>query len=249
MKRAAGTGKMAMTIPEQFKGTRQAQLVWFDPGQTTGVFVCSIRPGWLAGDGDPTWAGLRRSLTMTWFGQVGREAKIWNEATEHSKPVDHVIDTDGKADMSFGRALGGGADITTLLAGELHQLVELVAILDLWEDAAWGYESFVAKPTVGGSVLSQEAVTPIRMNARLEAIELLYGTRGRVPFTQPSVDMLTASDPRLADAGLYRAGMGHAMDAARHATVFLRKCRQNEDLRAQAWPRVFGRKMKESISA
>jgi hypothetical protein len=59
----------------------------------------------------------------------------------------------------------------------------------------------------------------------------------RAPFVQnASMAKSTATDERLKDAGLYRPGMLHAVDAMRHATTFLRRARADSKLREKAFP-------------
>lgn len=226
---------------------RHAQLVWFDPGVTTGIFVCSVRPSWLGGNGEPTWLGLRKALTMTWFGQVGRLPRIWSEDTDRAKvPGDgHTAMRRGKGGNGLGAGVGtilsgrgryGGGPVSEHLRNETEQVIQCQALLDLWADAAWGYEDFVP----GSANQSREFLAPVRIFARLEASEIVYGERGRVPFVQsPAMAKTTATDERMKAAGLYRPGLPHATDAARHAATFLRRARGDAALSHAAWPRIF----------
>ena len=223
------------------KSQRHAQLVWFDPGATTGIVALSIRPRWLAGAGDPTWAGLGRMITTSWFGQVGRNPRV---------VVDGKAKAPGGRVVQVGRARAVHSERPATAVEEREMIRQCEDLLDLWLDAAWGYEDFV--PRLGMPVGS-DYLSPVRVFSALSYIETQHGERAREPFVQSaSMAKTTASDERLKAARLYRPGLPHATDAARHAATFLRRCRQDEDLRAMAWPRLFGprkRAMKTAESA
>lgn len=253
MKRVNGSGRMTANYRDEFKGTSQPQLIWLDPGITTGIFVCSIAPGWLTGNGPVTWEGLGAAMTLKWFAQVGRDARIWDGERAKAPAAGRVVDAElatahpGLSAILDGQGRAGGGDITLGLADEIRQLLQCIAILDTWPDAAWGYESFQAHSAPGGATLSQETVSPIRINARLEAFEIVLGEKGRVPFSMtPSQGKVPADDERMKRAGLWRPGMGHAIDAARHACTFLRDCRAKPALRHQAWPKIYRAEIEET---
>jgi hypothetical protein len=220
-----------MTMSAAFPmSDRHAQLIWFDPGETTGVVVLAVRPSWLAGEGNPTWEGLGRKITARWFGQIGRDARIVDAHGRAKKAAGKVVKS------PTGQALGRPP--TSTMAQEIEMVRECEALLDLWQEAAWGYEGYVAR--AGNSMLSHEAWAPVRVFSRLEYVEMVYGARQRVPFVQlSSMAKTTATDDRLKAAGLYQPGMSHATDAARHAATFLRAARNDSELRALAWPRLF----------
>lgn len=219
---------------------RQCQLVYIDPGVTSGIFVATVRPAWVCGDlGDGSWESLKRATVKTWHAQIGRYPRVWSEGKGKAYPS---TDPTHYGDQSFvvraqrgGRGISGSAKLNDADASELTQAVQITELLEAWPDAAWGIEDFRLR------VLSAdtELLAPVRMIARVETLELIHGERGRVPFKQMPGEKDTASDERLQRAGWYRPGMGHANDAARHAAVFLRKCREDAQLRHDAFPRVF----------
>lgn len=207
-----------------------AQIVWFDPGQTTGVAVLAIRPGWLAGDGDADWVGLRKAIKTDWFAQVGYDARQWDERTRKAVGVKLVDRLPEK--------LFCGVPPDPVLANELDQIFQLREILDLWPAAAWGYEDYIPESMAAAQ---RDALTPVRIFAPLRFGMIMDDARPRAPFVQGRAMKYTANDDRMKAAGLYLPGMPHATDAARHAAVFARAARQKPKLRALAWPRLFGR--------
>lgn len=229
------------------RGSRACQLVWFDPGGTTGMFVASLRPGWLDGRGDPGWAGLRRAITYTWAGQVGAHARVW--VGGRAEPVPNGLAVEGTelpvrlrqvGGRRGRRPLVGSAVLDPAQRAELVQVAQCVELLDLWPDACWGYEDFVPRGGNAMGASSRDFLSPVRLFSALTHTEIAYGERGRVPFVQSaSMAKTTATDERLKEAGLYRPGMPHATDAARHVATFIRRARADRALREAAWPRVF----------
>lgn len=212
---------------------RDCTLVWFDPGETTGIFICSIRPGWIMGNGDPGFAGLRRAVLTYWHAQIGRDAKVWDDAKHHSAKSTNPTHTPTAKILDSAR-------LPALRADELRLVWQMNHLLDEWSEAAWGYEDFIPRPTPG--MASREAYSPMRLYSAVEAVQVLYSEQVRPAFVQdPSIAKTTVPDQRLIEAGLYRAGMPHANDAARHAITFLRRCRADKDgqLRHTAWPKIF----------
>lgn len=249
------SGAMHAGVASFYGSARQAQLLWFDPGMTTGVFICSIRPRWLLGDGPPSWSALGKAMTIKWFGQLGREPRVMDEGGRAKRTATPVV-RDGRggkgiaAILAGGGAYGGGHP-SAVLSTEIATLLDQIQLLDDWPEAAWGQESFM----VSQANSKPEYVSPIRVNARIEAFEIICGERGRVPFLQSSsLAKTTATDDRMRAAHLYAPGMSHATDAARHAATFLRRCRgdstdrgqaEGAGLRAAAWPKLFGTTTKE----
>jgi hypothetical protein len=222
-------------------GHRQAQLVWFDPGVTTGVVICAIRPRWLRGEGDPSWVGLGKAVTVRHFAQLGRHAKVVRDGKAAPVPAAARIVEGVEALKRAGRrGRGSGSqEITTGEVDELNAVLQCVGILDIWTEAAWGFEDFIPR----SSNASRDFLAPVRIFSRLDFVELVYGEKGRWPFRQnASLAKTTATDARLRDARLYMPGMEHATDAARHAATFLRRCRTDAALRELAWPKLFARK-------
>lgn len=218
---------------------RQCQLIYVDPGVTTGLFVVTVRPQWVCADtGDGSWESLKRATVRTWHGEIGRHGRTWDERTGHSAktpdPLGYGAAYVVRAKRG-GRGAAGSDELDTDTADELTQAVQIAELLDQWPDAAWGIEDFRLRVLDS----NKELLAPVRMIARVETLEILHGERGRVPFKQMPGEKDTASDDRLQRAGWYRPAMGHANDAARHAAVFLRKCRESAQLRHEAFPRVF----------
>lgn len=238
-------------------------VVGVDPGTTTGLVVLSLDPRWIKGQGPATWEGLGAAVKFKAAYQVGRYPKRFNIDTGRSTKIDKPegLDTEmlpvlasgqplmgdgefdgrGRRDQSFYAILRGetGAvgrgDLLTVDAGEVLQVRQIAGLLDNFPEAALVIEDFQLR------MFNQdrETLSPSRLRLAIQSEEILHGV-GRVPFLQqPSEAMNTATDGRLARANLYFPGMPHATDAARHAMTFLRKCRANESLRAQAFPRHF----------
>ena len=128
----------------------------------------------------------------------------------------------------------GRGDLPMVDAEEVIQVRQIAGLLDNYPTAALGIEDFQLMT----QNMDREALSPTRLRLAVEAEEILHG-EGRVPFLQQPSDMATATDVRLRRARLYFPGMPHATDAARHLAVFLRRCRADEGLRAQAFPRHF----------
>jgi hypothetical protein len=214
-----------------------AQLVWFDPGASTGMAVISIRASWLAGRGDPGYIALGRNIAMRWVAQVGREAKVWDaRAARSRRPSGHVVD--GAALISQRRARAGTDELTTKQANLLDLTNECESLLILWPDAAWGYEDFSLRPTIGS--VTEDTLSATCIYAALTYAELTYGEKARVPFTQSaSFAKTTVDDAKLRAACCYYPGMKHANDAMRHVLLFAREARSKADIRVAAWPKLF----------
>lgn len=214
-----------------------ATLIWVDPGASTGLCVLNVRPSWLAGEGPPTWDGLRRSIRNAWFGQVGRDARAWVDGAAVKMDGRRVVDPPGHGKMALAAAAQRESVLASVntypgLLTEVLAVDQCVDLLATWPRAAWGYESFQLRML--GADLS-----PVRMLSKIEHAEMRYG-KGRPPYLQTaSMAKTTATDERMKTAGLYRAGMQHATDAGRHAATFLRRARADAHLRAEAWPRLF----------
>jgi hypothetical protein len=205
-----------------------ATIVWFDPGATTGITVLSLDARWLAGGGAATWEGLGRAVKHRWFAQVGTDARTWDDDAGKAKPVaDLMRVVQGSSDETFEHLEG---------YPEYHRLAlaidQCADVLLQHPRAAWGHERFQLR-------IMAADLTPVAVIAALTHAELRYGP-GRVPYMQTaSQAKTTATDERLKQAGLYRAGMPHAVDSTRHAALFARKARSDAWLRAEAWPSLF----------
>ena len=245
------------------KNLGPCSVVAVDPGTTTGLLVLSVNPRWLKGQGAASWEGLGAAVTFKAAYQIGRNPRRFNIDTGRSTKIDRPegLDTEmlpvlaegqplmgdgefdgrGRRDLSFysimrgERAGVGRGDMLTVDAGEVIQVRQVAGLLDNFPEATLVIEDFQLR------MFNQdrETLSPARLRLAFEAEEIIHGV-GRVPFLQqPSEAMSTATDDRLKRANLYFAGMPHATDAARHAVTFLRKCRTDEALRSQAFPRHF----------
>jgi hypothetical protein len=88
---------------------------------------------------------------------------------------------------------------------------------------------------------TKNALSAMRIYTALAFGTIMDDQRPRIPFFQDRSFKSTATDARMREAGLYLPGMPHATDAARHAAVFARRCRQKRELRLAAWPQLFGK--------
>lgn len=235
-----------------------------DPGSTTGLLVASINPRWLKGEGPATWEGLGAAIRFKAAYQIGRQPKRFNIDTGRAMKIDRSegLDTEMLPVLAEGQPLLDGqdefdgrgrktqhvyailrgetaavgrGDLLAVDAGEVLQVRQTAGLLDNFPDAALVIEDFQLR------MFNQdrETLSPSRLRLAIETEEILHGI-GRVPFLQqPSDAMRTATDDRLKRANLYFAGMPHATDAARHTATFFRRCRSDESLRSQAFPRHF----------
>lgn len=248
-------------MPKRLLGP--CSLLAVDPGTTTGLLFCSIDPRWLRGQGPASWEGLGAAIKFKAAYQVGRYPRRFNIDTGRATKIDRpegldedmmpvmaanqpLIDSGefdgrGRKDQSFysilrgePSAVVGRADLIYADAEEVLQVRQIAGLLDNFPDAALLIEDFILRT----QNMDRETLSPTRLRLAIEAEEILHGV-GRVPFLQQPSVMSTAPDDRLRRAGLYFTGMPHATDAGRHAAVFLRRCRTDETLRAQAFPRHF----------
>lgn len=130
-------------------------------------------------------------------------------------------------------------------SGNENQMTSaMLALWDLWEDAAVGIESFN---------LRQMAVqlSPVSISAKIG-----YGlwlqekwaaeedgrdmARGRLVFKQsPSLAKTTLTDDRQREFGLWVPGLDHKRDAIKHCFTFLQRAQENSRIRYAAWPHLF----------
>lgn len=234
-----------------------------DPGTTSGLLVLSINPRWLKGGGSASWEGLGAAVTFKSAYQVGREPKAFSldggratkldaaEVDGYMMPImakgqplmEGLDDFDGRgrktaafyAILSGESTEVGRGDLLMVDAGEMLQVRQIAGLLDNFPEAALVIEDF----TLRMFNQDRETLSPARLRLAVACEEAMHGV-GRVPFLQqPSDAMRVATNDRLKRANLYFAGMPHATDAARHAALFFRACRTDEELRAQAFPRHF----------
>lgn len=189
---------------------RAAQIAWLDPGGTTGYAVATVAARWLEGAGMGDWAGLKRALASVAVGQVDG----WSE------------DGRGKTARRVAYREDGSA--------ELKSAAEIVELILAWPEAAWGYEDFILRKYTK----DRDLLAPVRMFSMITFG--IWSEDGRLPFVQSAqLAKTTATDERMREAGLYRAGLPHGTDAARHVATFLRRARADAKLREAAWPELF----------
>jgi hypothetical protein len=208
-----------------------ASLVWFDPGETTGVAVLSIDPRWLAGNGPADWEGLGRAVKTRWFAEIGAEPRWWDGRGSHADEIA----------LELPERIACGPEISRPAAIELSQIYQARAILDDWPKAAWGYEDYHPESMAGAQKV---ALSPMRFFSTLAFGAIMDDDRPRVPFVQNRSMKFSASDSRLQSAKLYAPGMKHATDAARHAAIFFRAARKELAVRSLAWPKLFAQEAK-----
>lgn len=246
------------------KNLGPCSVVAVDPGTTTGLLVMSVDPRWLKGQGSATWEGLGGAVRFKAAYQIGRYPKRFNIDTGRAMKIDapeglddemlpvlaqgqplldglDEFDGRGRRTRSFYAILSGEpgvvgrGDLSTVDAGEVMQVRQTAGLLDNFPEATLVIEDFQLRT----QSMDREALSPSRLRLAIETEEILHGV-GRVPFLQqPSDAMTVATDDRLKRGNLYFAGMPHATDASRHAALFMRRCRTDERLRAQAFPRHF----------
>lgn len=188
--------------------SRLAQLIFLDPGGTTGYAVAVVAARWLEGLGDGDWTGLKKALVSVAVGQVDG----WS--------------IDGRGKVAREGSVNGGRDVVSA-----SEIVELILA---WPEAAWGYEDFILRKYSK----DRDLLAPVRMFSMIEFG--IWSEDGRLPFTQSAnLAKSAATDPRMREAGLYRAGLPHGTDAARHVATFLRRARSDAKLREAAWPELF----------
>ncbi|MGH3499739.1 MAG: hypothetical protein ACRDQA_02380 [Nocardioidaceae bacterium] len=237
------------------------KVLAIDPGTTTGLVVVSVRPGWLKGQGPASWEGMADAIEWRNAYHTGRHPR-WLGDADAASPTDTVDDVvmpilaehqplldmasefggRGRKDESFYAILGGEqsktvgrAELLVTDAEEILQVRQIIGLASNLPTATIVCEDFILRT----QNRSRETLSPDRLRLAIQVEEVLHG-EGRIPFLQqPSQAKSTATDDRLKRAHLYFTGMPHATDAARHVALFLRRCRQSAELRAQAFPRHF----------
>jgi len=123
----------------------------------------------------------------------------------------------------------------TIEQGECMAVDDLWSLIKEWPEAAVVVESFVIR----SNNRSNEFLSPVRITAALR--DIMWKNSRKVFKQSPSDAKNVCSNERLKDWGLYDSygGLEHARDADRHALLFLRKCKQYEAMRAEAWPHLF----------
>jgi len=246
---------------------RGVTVIGVDPGETTGIAIVTVDKTWLRGAGDPSWAGLGAAVKAKIAYQIGRDAKMFlldrdratrldtDEINERLLPIlqdQPLYQQDGmRSTERFEEILNGMSGVSDggLLyvdAEEVVQVRQLAGLFDNYQEAALVWEDF----TLRTDVTTREVTAPDRLRAASQSQEILHG-EGRAFFLQSASDMKTTAMPlkqgsrtardydRLKRAGLYFPGMPHAVDAAGHVALFLRRARRFEEIRSSAWPLHF----------
>lgn len=140
---------------------------------------------------------------------------------------------------------------------EFRQTDEIIELYDAWEDAACGSEDFILRQMR----MDRTLLVPVRINARLDywlAQRVLPARRRgdtghwedvpprRLLLQSSSMAMRTMPDNVLKSIGYWErtvmpSGMDHARDAVRHCITFLRRAKTQPQLRAAAWPDLYGK--------
>lgn len=212
------------------------QLIWFDPGLSTGIVIVSIRIDWLAPSLeqlansdraiDAGWRALGQRIFWRYAEQSGNLARIYG--------YDKSMRTKVPEPSRFTPGPARGAMNDT----EIRAIRRCEKLLLDYPHAAWGHEDFVPRRLD----MSRAFLSPVRVLSTLNYLESGHGY-GRVPFVQnASLAKTTATDDRLKIAGMYFPGLPHATDAARHICTFLRRARKSPEIRHAAWPWLFDQK-------
>lgn len=120
--------------------------------------------------------------------------------------------------------------------GEFSGVYDLAKFIRSWPGAAVIIEDFSLRQFRK----DRDLLSPVRITSALG--HELWKT-GRDYHVQNSGDaMNTCSDDRLREWKLYDelGGLKHARDADRHSLLFLRRAKCDKELRASAWPHLFG---------
>lgn len=120
--------------------------------------------------------------------------------------------------------------------GEFSGVYDLAKFVRSWPSAAVVIEDF----TLRQFRMDRDLLSPVRITS---AIGYSMWKDGRDYHVQSPADAKgVCTDDRLKQWRLYDAtgSLQHARDADRHAILFLRKAKSNNDFRATAWPHLFG---------
>lgn len=191
------------------KGRKRRTLLSRDPLNETLAPVIALDPGQTTG-----WS----LMVVEPESLIDHECKVIESVTTHHH---------GQVSSLW--------DENTHTDGESIAVDDIWAMIEQWPEAAVVMEDFVIRM----NDRSRQFLSPVRIMAR---VDYLLWKHGRTSFRQTPADAKnTCSDDRLKDWGFYDkyGGLNHARDADRHALLFLRKCKQNAQMRAKAWPHLF----------
>lgn len=90
-------------------------------------------------------------------------------------------------------------------------------------------------------------MSAIQMENIAEYIAWVDGREAAVFKQLPSLAMTTVTDDRLKRWKLYKPGEVHGRDALRHAITFMRRCTENSGLAKDAWPHLFGARIRSVV--
>lgn len=123
--------------------------------------------------------------------------------------------------------------------GEFSGVYDLAELIKAWPSAAIVIEDFNLRQLR----MDRDLLSPVRITSALGII--IWLEDGREYHVQSASDAKSVcSDARLKEWRMYdRDGsLQHARDADRHAILFLRKAKMNKELRALAWPHLYGQR-------
>lgn len=113
------------------------EIVWFDPGITTGYCLLKVKPAYVDGAGDTRWETMKDYVTVE-HKQLGRHARGTPKRTQRG--------------ITYG-----------YLDTEISIVEDCGIVLDDHPEAAWGYEDFILK----GANKSREFLSPVRIFSML----------------------------------------------------------------------------------
>ena len=189
------------------------------------------------------WGTFPASPTVIAFDPGGTTG--WSLITVHPEslvnPAVGVLDNmerfqHGQVDCGANKGDWGTSGYSGIsISGEAAGVNDCVQLCRAWPGAAVVIESFNLRQFRK----DQDLLSPVRITAALSQ-SLWNSNRGF--FAQaPGDAMHSCTDDRLKLWGVYQreGGLGHARDADRHALFFLRRAKEHESLRRQAWPYLY----------
>jgi hypothetical protein len=119
-----------------------------------------------------------------------------------------------------------------------EQVLTLLQIIKTYHDPyytlAIALESFSPRKPI----TDEQFFAAIQVNARIQFLADTNKIHSPIFYQPPSMAMETAPDKRLKRWGLYTPGPDHVKDGTRHAITFIRRCKSDHALAAEAWPTV-----------
>jgi hypothetical protein len=135
-------------------------------------------------------------------------------------------------------AISGADPLGISTKGESAGASEILQLIDDWPGAAIVIEDFILRKFDQG----RDLLSPVRVTEKVDFGLWVLGRDDQTFRQQPSLAKTTVTDERLKSWGFYRrdGGLKHARDGDRHAITFLRRASQSAELRAKAWPHLYG---------